>query len=101
MHHLAAPVTPRSRRLTRQENGIGCRRSAAPSNLRPSDKRGPDANVDLRVAARFRAICSRRADVLSRYGSNHIHAVPGDFVDDLRVLSDWMDVDFEDLGAPK
>ena len=38
--------------------------------------------------------------VLSRYGSNHIHAVPGDYADDLRVLSGLMDVDFEDLGTP-
>ena len=37
--------------------------------------------------------------VLTKYGSNHIHAVPGDYVEELRVYSSLMDVDYEDLGA--
>ena len=37
--------------------------------------------------------------ILSRYGSNHIHAVPGDHVAELRIACDLMGVDFEPLGA--
>ena len=44
-----------------------------------------DARVDVRVAARLRAASRPTPDeFLGRYGSNHIHAVPGDHVDALR-----------------
>jgi L-fucose/D-arabinose isomerase len=40
-------------------------------------------------------------EVLGRYGSNHIHAVPGDHVEDLRILCKLLDVDYDGFGAAR
>jgi L-fucose isomerase len=40
-------------------------------------------------------------EILSRYGSNHIHAIPGDHVADLRQICDLLDVDYDGLGAAR
>jgi L-fucose/D-arabinose isomerase len=37
-------------------------------------------------------------EVLGRYGSNHIHAIPGDHVEELRVVCRLLDVDFDGFG---
>jgi len=37
-------------------------------------------------------------DVLSRYGSNHIHAAPGDHVEALRAFCRLADVDYDGFG---
>jgi L-fucose isomerase len=37
-------------------------------------------------------------EVLSRYGSNHIHAIPGDHVEELRVVCEMLDVDYDGFG---
>jgi L-fucose isomerase len=46
--------------------------------------------------ARFEADA---AEVLARYGSNHVHAVPGDRVDELRLACRLLDVDYDGFGA--
>jgi L-fucose isomerase len=38
-------------------------------------------------------------EILARFGANHIHAVPGDHVDELRALCRLLDVDFDRFGA--
>ena len=38
-------------------------------------------------------------EILSRYGSNHIHAVPGDHVEELRVVCRLLDVDYDGFGG--
>jgi L-fucose isomerase len=38
-------------------------------------------------------------EFLSRFGSNHIHAVPGDRVAELRAVCRFLDVDFDGFGA--
>jgi L-fucose isomerase len=38
-------------------------------------------------------------EVLSRYGSNHIHAIPGDHVDELRNVCRLLDIDFDGFGS--
>jgi L-fucose isomerase len=38
-------------------------------------------------------------EFLSRYGANHIHAVPGDYVAELRAVCDLLDVDFDGMGS--
>ena len=38
-------------------------------------------------------------EILGRYGSNHIHAVPGDHVSTLREVCRLLDVDFDAIGA--
>jgi len=39
------------------------------------------------------------AEILGRYASNHIHAIPGDHVESLRFLCRLLDVDYEGLGS--
>jgi L-fucose/D-arabinose isomerase len=38
-------------------------------------------------------------EILSRYGSNHIHAIPGDHVEELRVICKLLDVDYDGFGG--
>jgi L-fucose isomerase len=38
-------------------------------------------------------------EILSRYGSNHIHAIPGDHVEELRVICKLLDVDYDGFGV--
>jgi len=38
-------------------------------------------------------------EILGRYGSNHIHAVPGDHVETLRLVCRLLDVDYDGLGS--
>jgi L-fucose isomerase len=37
-------------------------------------------------------------EILSRYGSNHIHAVPGDRIEELRAFCRHLDVDYDGFG---
>jgi L-fucose isomerase len=46
--------------------------------------------------ARFEADAD---EILGRYGSNHIHAVPGDHVAPLREACRLLDVDFDGFGG--
>jgi L-fucose isomerase len=47
----------------------------------------------------FARIEADAEEVLSRYGSNHIHAVPGDHVEELRVVCRLLDVDYDGFGG--
>jgi L-fucose isomerase len=38
-------------------------------------------------------------EILSRYGSNHIHAIPGDHVEDLRIACELLDVNYDGFGG--
>lgn len=38
-------------------------------------------------------------EFLSRYGSNHIHAIPGDYVEELRIVCKLLDVDYDGFGG--
>lgn len=101
VHHLAAPGEFTFARLTRKLERY--RMQVMRGAFERYDQVTNDALMRMstyewpHAFARFSANAST---VLSTYGSNHIHAVPGDYLDDLRVLSDLLDVDFEDLGAP-
>ena len=46
--------------------------------------------------ARFDAAAG---EVLGRYGSNHIHAVPGEFVEELRAACRLMDIRVDGYGS--
>jgi L-fucose isomerase len=46
--------------------------------------------------ARFDATAD---EILGRYGSNHIHAVPGDRVGELRAVCRFLDIDFDGFGS--
>lgn len=46
--------------------------------------------------ARFEATAD---EFLSRYGSNHIHAVPGDHVEELKIVCKLLDIDYDGFGS--
>ncbi len=46
----------------------------------------------------FARLAAPAEEILSRYGSNHIHAVPGDCVDGLRAVCRYLDIDYDGLG---
>jgi L-fucose isomerase len=100
VHHLAAPGEMTFARLTRLDG-----------RYRMHVLRGeflqfePEVNERLMRAstyewphafARFEADA---AEILSRYGSNHIHAISGDHVRELREACRLLDVDFDGFGA--
>jgi L-fucose isomerase len=100
VHHLAAPGEMTFARLTRLDG-----------RYRMHVLRGeflqfePDVNERLMRASTFEwphAFARFEADadeILSRYGSNHIHAIPGDHVRELRETCRLLDVDFDGFGA--
>jgi L-fucose isomerase len=100
VHHLAAPGDFTFARLTRLDDRYrmqvlrgGLERFDAETNerlMRASTYIWPHA------FARFDAGAE---EILGRYGSNHIHAVPGDHVDALREVCRLLDVDFDGFGG--
>ena len=40
-------------------------------------------------------------EILSRYGSNHIHAIPGDHVETLKIVCKHLDIDYDGFGSAK
>lgn len=38
-------------------------------------------------------------EILSRYGSNHIHAIPGDHIEELKIVCKLLDVDYDGFGS--
>jgi L-fucose isomerase len=100
IHHLAAPGEFTFARLTRL--GERYRMHVLRGRLQQFDE---ETNERLMSASTYvwpHAFASLDADadeILSRYGSNHIHAVPGDHVDTLRTVCRLLDVDFDGFGA--
>jgi L-fucose isomerase len=100
IHHLAAEGELTFARLTRLDGRYRMH------VLRGAFERYEDeVNEELMRAssyewphafARFEAPAE---EILSRYGSNHIHAVPGDRVGELRAVCSYLDVDFDGFGA--
>ena len=46
----------------------------------------------------FARLAAPAEEILSRYGSNHIHAVPGDRVEELRAVCRYLDLDYDGIG---
>jgi L-fucose isomerase len=99
IHHLAAPGDFTFARLTRLDGRY--RMHVLTGGLEQFD---PETNERLMRATTYvwpHAFARFDADadeILGRYGSNHIHAVPGDHVLALRGLCDLLDVDFDGFG---
>jgi L-fucose isomerase len=100
VHHLAAPGEFTFARLTRHSGRY--RMQVLRGALQQFDE---DTNDRLMRAstyvwphafARFEATAD---EILGRYGSNHIHAIPGDHVDTLRHVCWLLDVDYDGFGT--
>ena len=100
VHHLAAEGDFTFARLTRLDGRYRMH------VMRGSFVRFDDeTNEDLMGQSTYawpHAFAKMEADadeILSRYGSNHIHAIPGDHVEELKVVCRLLDVDYDGFGA--
>lgn len=100
VHHLAAPGDFTFARLTRRSHRYRMHAvrgsfetyddATDETMMRQSTFEWPHAFARLGVEA---------DEFLSRFGANHIHAVPGDHVAELRSVCALLDIDFEGLGG--
>jgi L-fucose/D-arabinose isomerase len=102
VHHLAAEGDFTFARLTRREDRYRMHVMHG-SFLRYDD----ETNEDLMRQSTyvwphaFARMGASADEILSRYGSNHIHAVPGDYVEELRTVCMLLDVDYDGFGDAK
>ena len=100
VHHLAAPGEMTFARLTRHDGRYRMHvlRGTFERFDDETDERLMRASTYVwpHAFARFEAPA---AELLARYGSNHIHAIPGDHVDALRAVCGLLDVDYDGFGS--
>jgi L-fucose/D-arabinose isomerase len=99
VHHLAAPGEATFARLTRHDFSYRMQvtRGAFVSYddqvneamMRQSTFEWPHAFARLDVSG---------GEFLSRFGANHIHAIPGDVIEELRAVCAFLGISFEPLG---
>jgi L-fucose isomerase len=102
VHHLAAPGEFTFARLTRR--GERYRMHVLQGTLEQFD----DATNERLMRAStyvwphaFARLAADRDELLSRYGSNHIHAIPGEHVETLRIVCGLLDVDYDGFGTAR
>ncbi len=101
VHHLAAPGDATFARLTRQAHNyrmqvirgsfVNFEDEINQALMRQSTFEWPHAFARLSVDS---------AEFLSRFGANHIHAVPGDRIAELQAACTFLGISFEPLGSP-
>ncbi|MBJ7603407.1 MAG: L-fucose/L-arabinose isomerase family protein [Candidatus Dormibacteraeota bacterium] len=99
IHHLAAPGDCTFARLTRLDGRYRMQvlrgaletydQQTNEALMRQSTYEWPHAFARLRVEA---------SEFLERYGSNHIHAVPGEHVAELRAACGLVGIDYQGMG---
>ena len=100
VHHVAAPGHLTFARLTRRDGRY--RMHVLTGTFEEFDDETTGRLVKASTPewphafARFTASAD---EFLGRYGSNHIHAVPGDYVNELRDVCRFLDIDFDGFGA--
>jgi L-fucose isomerase len=102
VHHVAAPGACTFARLTRLGDRyrmqvmrgelVALEADLTERLMRASTYHWPHAFARLDAGV---------AEVLGRFGANHVHAVPGDVEDELRAVCRLLDVDFDRLGSPE
>jgi L-fucose isomerase len=100
VHHLAAPGDFTFARLTRRDGhyrlhvlrGSFVQFDATTNEqlMRQSSYHWPHA---------FARLDADVSEILGRYGSNHIHAIPGDYVQELRVICQLLDIEYDGFGG--
>ena len=99
VHHLAAPGQATFARLTRRDYRYRMQvlrgefenydEASNAAMMRQSTFEWPHAFAKLGVDA---------TEFLSRFGANHIHAVPGDHVRELRAVCAMLGIDYDGMG---
>lgn len=99
IHHLAAPGDFTFARLTRLAGRY--RLQVLRGELVQFDKATNEALMrrsTFEWPHAFARLDADPDDVLGRYGANHIHAVPGDHVQELKALCRIADIDYDPIG---
>ena len=102
VHHLAAGGDFTFARLTRL--GGRYRMQAMRGAFERYDKETNEELMGQSTYAWPHAFARMDADadeILSRYGSNHIHAIPGDHVEELKIVCRLLDVDYDGFGSAR
>ncbi len=100
VHHIAAPGDMTFARLTRHERPLPhAGRARRVRGLRRRGQRAAGPAVDVEWPHAFTRFDVPADEFLSRFGANHIHAVPGDYVAALEQVCRQLDVDFQRLGG--
>jgi L-fucose isomerase-like protein len=99
VHHLAAEGDFTFARLTRHD-GHYRMHVLRGSFVRFDDETNEDLMRQSTYAwpHAFAKMDAEAEEILSRYGSNHIHAIPGDHVEELRVVCDILGMDYDGFG---
>jgi L-fucose isomerase len=100
VHHIAAPGEMTFARLTRRDGRYRMH------VLRGEFESFDEATNDRLARAStfewphaFTRFAAGADEFLTRYGSNHIHAVPGDHVAELREVCALLDIDYDPFGS--
>jgi L-fucose/D-arabinose isomerase len=102
VHHLAAEGDFTFARLTRLDGHY--RMQVMRGALERYDD---ETNEDLMKQSTyewphaFARMEAEAGEILDRYGSNHIHAIPGDHVETLKVVCKLLDIDYDGFGSAK
>ena len=100
IQHLAAPGDFTFARLTRKDGRY--RMQVMRGSFEQYDERTNESLMRQSTYVwphAFARLEAPSSEFLSRYGSNHIHAVPGDHVAELRAVCSMLDVDYEGFGT--
>jgi L-fucose isomerase len=100
VHHLAAPGDFTFARLTRLDGRY--RMQVLSGSFERFDEETNEALMRQSTYIwphAFARLAAPADEILGRYGSNHIHAVPGDRVAELRAVCELLDVDYDGFGA--
>ena len=102
VHHLAAEGDFTFARLTRLDGHY--RMQVMRGALERYDD---ETNEDLMKQSTyewphaFARMEAEAGEILDRYGSNHIHAIPGDHMETLKVVCKLLDIDYDGFGSAK
>jgi len=100
VHHLAAPGDFTFARLTRLDGRY--RMQVLRGEMETFDAATNEALMRQSTyhwPHAFARLDAPAEEILTRYGSNHIHAIPGDHVRELEILCRMLDVDYDGFGA--
>ncbi|QBD78871.1 fucose isomerase [Ktedonosporobacter rubrisoli] len=100
VHHVAAPGDFTFARLTRLKGRY--RMHVMLGSLERYDQATNDflmKQSDYNWPHAFARMEASVEEILGRYGSNHIHAIPGNYVEDLRIICKLLDIDYDGFGS--
>jgi L-fucose isomerase len=102
VHHLAAPGAFTFARLTRRDGRYRMHvlRGALETFDDATNERLMRASTYVWPHA-FARLEASADEILGRYGSNHIHAIPGDHVATLRIVCELLEIDYDGFGSAR